>query len=199
VKGVFRLVLVVASAPLVSGCFYFPTTFGASGGESANASAAQANVRGAIPAIEAYYAENNTYSGVTLATLQEYDYGVKGVRIAIANDQTYCVESTAGGETYSKAGPAADILPGSCPPSAPPPELPEPAQTLREAVQAMENYRLAHGSFTNVMIKDLQVFAGPLEGVTIAHVTPGTYCLEKTVDGTTWIARESGDVGVGAC
>jgi hypothetical protein len=199
VKGVFRLVLVVASAPLVSGCFYFPTTFGASGGESANASAAQANVRGAIPAIEAYYADNNTYSGVTLATLQEYDYGVKAVRIAMANDQTYCAESTAGGETYSKAGPAADILPGSCPPSAPPPELPEPAQTLREAVQAMENYRLAHGSFTNVTIKDLQVFAGPLEGVTIAHVTPGTYCLEKTVDGTTWIARESGDVGVGAC
>lgn len=198
-KQGLRLLVLVAAVPVVSGCFYFPGSFGASGGESADASAAQANVRGAVPAIEAYYADNNTYSGVTLAALQEYDYGVADVRVVRANDQTYCLESTAGGETYSKAGPGGEILSGPCPPSAPPPTLPEPADTLRVAVRAMENYRLGHGSFTNVTIKDLQVFAGPLEGVTIAHVSPGRYCLEKTVDGKTWIARETGDVGIGVC
>lgn len=198
-KQGIRLLVLVAAVPVVSGCFYFPDSFGASGGESADASAAQANVRGAVPAIEAYYADNNTYSGVTLAALQQYDYGVKDVRVVVAEGQTYCLESSSGAETYSKAGPGGDILPGPCWPVATPPTLPAPADTLRVAVRAMENYRLAHGSFTNVTIKDLQVFAGPLEGVTIAHVSPGTYCLEKTVDGRTWIARETGDIGIGAC
>jgi hypothetical protein len=199
VKRVLRLVLVVACVPLVSGCFYFPGTFGASGGESAEASAAQANVRGAIPAIEAYYADNNTYSGVTVATLQEYDYGVKDVRIAMANDQTYCVESTAGGETYSKAGPAADILPGPCPPSAPPLELPKPAQSLHAAVRAMETYRLANGTYEGVTANYLERALPGIQGVVVVEATALSFCLEKGFEGTTWIARESGDVGVGAC
>ena len=198
-KGVFRLVLVVASVPLVSGCFYFPGTFGASGSESVEASAAQANVRGAIPAIEAYYADNNTYSGVTLAALQEYDYGVKEVKVVTANDQTYCLESTAGGETYSKAGPGGEILPGPCPPSAPPLELPEPARTLHAAVRAMENYLMAHGSYEDATLKNLETFVPGLDGVVVVEATALTFCLAKTADGATWIARESGDVGIGAC
>jgi hypothetical protein len=199
VKGVLRLLLVVASVPLVSGCFYFPGTFGASGGGSANASAAQANVRGAIPAIEAYYADNNTYSGVTLAALQDYDYGVKDVRVVMANDQTYCLESTAGGETYSKAGPGGEILPGPCPPSAPPLELPEPAKSLHVAVRAMETYRLANGSYEGVTANDLERFQPGVQGIVVVEATALSFCLEKSFDGTTWIARESGDVGVGAC
>jgi type II secretory pathway pseudopilin PulG len=114
VKGGLRLLVVVAVVPVVSGCFYFPGAFGASGSSSSSASSAQSNVRGAIPAIEAYYADNNTYSGVTLTTLQGYDYGVKEVKVVTADDQTYCLESTAGGETYSKAGPGGDIVPGAC-------------------------------------------------------------------------------------
>jgi hypothetical protein len=114
VKLGLRILLVVAVVPVVSGCFYFPGSFGASGGESADAASAQASVRGAVPAIEAYYADNNTYSGATLEALQQYDYGVKDVRLVTAEGETYCLESTAGGETYSKTGPGGDILPEAC-------------------------------------------------------------------------------------
>lgn len=198
-KSAFRLGLVAAAVPVLSGCFYFPGTFGASGGGSADAAAAQANVRGAIPAIEAYYADNNTYAGVSLETLQEYDYGVKDIRVVTANDQTYCLESGVGGETYSKAGPGADILPGYCPDltASPPLTLPEPAQTLHAAARTMENYRLAHGSYEGMTTRDLRAFG--VEGVTVAQATAKSYCLEKTVADARWIARESGDVGIGAC
>ena len=38
--------------------------------DRANESAAKANVRASIPGLEAYYADNNTYVGMTLAGLQ---------------------------------------------------------------------------------------------------------------------------------
>ena len=48
--------------------------------DRANKSAAQANVRASIPAVEAYYADNNTYAGATLSYLQStYDQGVKNI------------------------------------------------------------------------------------------------------------------------
>ena len=81
----------------------------------ADESAAQANVRAAIPAAEAYYADNNTYAGVALEYLQTtYDQGVKDITIQSADSTTYCIESTVGAETWKKAGPGADIVPGSC-------------------------------------------------------------------------------------
>jgi hypothetical protein len=76
---------------------------------------AETNVRAAIPAIEAYYADNGTYRGATAARLRAtYDLGLPDVKIALARKNTYCVESSAGGEIYSKHGPQADILPGGC-------------------------------------------------------------------------------------
>jgi len=84
--------------------------------DRANKSAAQANVRASIPAIEAYYADNNTYAGATLAYIQTtYDAGVKNIFIQSAGATTYCLESTVGAETWKKAGPGADILTGTCP------------------------------------------------------------------------------------
>ena len=84
--------------------------------DRANKSAAQANVRSSIPAVEAYFADNNTYAGATLAYLQTtYDQGVKNIVIQSATATTYCVESTVGAETFKKAGPGADIVSGACP------------------------------------------------------------------------------------
>ena len=84
--------------------------------DRANKSAAQANVRASIPAVEAYYADNNTYAGATLTYLQTtYDQGVKNIIIQSASSTTYCIESTVGAETWKKSGPGADILTGSCP------------------------------------------------------------------------------------
>src|SRR5919112_6443958 len=50
--------------------------------DRANNSAAKANVRASIPAVEAYNADNSKgYSGMTLAKLTAYDQGVKNVTI----------------------------------------------------------------------------------------------------------------------
>ena len=84
--------------------------------DRANKSAAQANVRASIPAIEAYYADNNTYAGATLSYLQTtYDQGVKNISIVTATSTTYCIQSTVGSETWQKSGPGADIITGACP------------------------------------------------------------------------------------
>ena len=84
--------------------------------DRANKSAAQANVRASIPAVEAYYADNNTYAGATLSYLQTtYDAGVKNIVVQSVSSTTYCIESTVGAETWKKSGPGSDILTGTCP------------------------------------------------------------------------------------
>ena len=84
--------------------------------DRANNSAAQANVRASIPAIEAFYADNNTYAGATLAYLQTtYDAGIKNIFVKTATSTTYCVQSTVGSMSWNKAGPGADIVTGACP------------------------------------------------------------------------------------
>jgi type IV pilus assembly protein PilA len=84
--------------------------------DRANDSAAKANVRAAIPAVEAYFADSTTgYTGMTLALLQStYDQGIKGITIESADATTYCVQSTVGGKTWKKDGPGADIATGAC-------------------------------------------------------------------------------------
>jgi type IV pilus assembly protein PilA len=84
--------------------------------DRANDSAAKANVRAAIPAVEAYFADSTTgYTGMTLAGLQTtYDQGIKGITIESADATTYCVQSVVGGKTWKKDGPGADIATGAC-------------------------------------------------------------------------------------
>ena len=84
--------------------------------DRANVSAAKANVRASIPAIEAYYADNNTYVGATLSYLQStYDQGVKNIVVQSAGSTTYCIQSTVGAEVWKKSGPGADIVTSACP------------------------------------------------------------------------------------
>jgi type IV pilus assembly protein PilA len=83
----------------------------------ANKSAAQANVRAAQPAIEAYNADNTAtgYIGATLAKLQSIDAGVKNVKVSVATAGGYCMVSTKpAGVLYHVSGPAGDIKAGSC-------------------------------------------------------------------------------------
>jgi type IV pilus assembly protein PilA len=82
--------------------------------------AAQANVRSAIPAIETFFADNGTYTGVENAAAGtppgaiSYDAGLN-VSWGAAGLQTatsYCVYSTVptvGGFTYFKSGPSGAI------------------------------------------------------------------------------------------
>ena len=84
--------------------------------DRANKTAAQANVRAAIPGMEAYNADHGTYAGATSAVLQaSYDAGIKHILVKSATATTYCIQSTVGASTYEKAGPSADIVSGACP------------------------------------------------------------------------------------
>lgn len=76
----------------------------------------KANVRASIPAVEAWYADHQTYAGMTLEGLRGYDAGIKEIEIRSATATGYCVESTVRGTTFSKPGPGADIVAGRCSP-----------------------------------------------------------------------------------
>ena len=85
----------------------------------ANNSAAQANVRAAVPGIEAYAADNTKtlYVGAHLTKLQlSYDAGIKNVTIKVnAAGTGYCIQNTKPtGSPYHKSGPGGDIVAGGC-------------------------------------------------------------------------------------
>lgn len=84
--------------------------------ERANSAAAQANVRSAIPAIEAYFADNDSYASMSTATLKaSYDAGISGtLTVNSAAATTYCVSSSVGGKVFRKNGPASDIEEATC-------------------------------------------------------------------------------------
>jgi type IV pilus assembly protein PilA len=86
--------------------------------DRANDSAAKANVRASIPAVEAFFADYGSttgYTGMTLGFLQtNYDQGIKNITIPTATSTTYCVQSVVGGKTWKKAGPDSDIVSGAC-------------------------------------------------------------------------------------
>jgi type IV pilus assembly protein PilA len=73
--------------------------------ERANDSAAQSNVRAALPAVEAYFADNGTYAGMDLAALQAIDQNVSLDGDPDVTATTYCIQSTVGGQTWSISGP----------------------------------------------------------------------------------------------
>ncbi len=86
----------------------------------AERSTAAANVRAIVPSIEAYGSDEGTYSSMTLAALKaDYDQALDVSRYSFGSaanltDSSYCVQSTAGAETWSKAGPGDPISPGAC-------------------------------------------------------------------------------------
>ena len=82
-------------------------------------SAAKANLRSLIPSVESYYADNNTYSGMTLAGLQTtYDQALDLSKYTLAGvaDTTYCVQSPqgTGSSVWRKNGPAAAMEKNHC-------------------------------------------------------------------------------------
>jgi type IV pilus assembly protein PilA len=94
----------------------------------AEASAAQANVRAAVPAVEAFYSDQGTYVGLNNAStaavpgMSYYD-PASAAKVNIDATQlsttSYCIYATSGGSTYYKLGPAGNITkdptPGATP------------------------------------------------------------------------------------
>ena len=91
--------------------------------DRANNSAAKADVRAAVPAVEAYNADNTGtgasagYAGMTVALLQAYDSAIVPAKLTIATSSatSYCIQSTVAQATWNKNGPGADITTGACP------------------------------------------------------------------------------------
>jgi type IV pilus assembly protein PilA len=86
--------------------------------DRANTSAAKANVRAAVPSVEAYYADRGTYSGMSIGALQAIDPSVKVAVDAspAPADSTYCIEnSSPTSPVYHKSNPGGDIVAGACP------------------------------------------------------------------------------------
>ena len=83
--------------------------------DRANKSAAQANVRSAVPAVEAFYSDHGTYSTMTDSALTSIDAGIKATVDTTAGTSTsYCIEATSGSYTYSKTGPGGNITEAAC-------------------------------------------------------------------------------------
>jgi hypothetical protein len=77
---------------------------------------AMSNVRAAIPATEAYYADHSGYRGATFNALRSYDSGLSpSVSVVTAGSKRYCLESTVNGQTASVSGPGGTVMQGACP------------------------------------------------------------------------------------
>src|SRR5215210_3698750 len=76
--------------------------------DRANDKAAGADVRAAIPSAEAWYADHDTYTGMTFPELQAIDSGVDVAAPVISTSavapnvpgDTYCLQKTVGGKTW---------------------------------------------------------------------------------------------------
>jgi type IV pilus assembly protein PilA len=85
--------------------------------QRANDAAAQANVRAAVPVVELYGTDpaNDGYVGMDAAgALTALDPSMDVVTVVSADADTYCIESTVDGITYSKDGPGAEITEAAC-------------------------------------------------------------------------------------
>ena len=83
--------------------------------DRANNNAAKANLRAALPAAEAYFADavadgggGGSYVGLTPAKLKAIDSGVSDtLTVANAAAASYCLTDTVGGKVWSVLGPGA--------------------------------------------------------------------------------------------
>jgi hypothetical protein len=78
--------------------------------------AAAANVRSAIPSLEAFYAEHGTYGGADVSALRrDYDPGIDlSVKLGWVETGRYCLEDTVEGQTASVTGPNGEVVFAGC-------------------------------------------------------------------------------------
>ncbi len=82
----------------------------------ANDAVASARIREAVPSIKAYFQDNATYTGLSVALLRaDYDKALPATLAFTSLTATgYCVETVAGGRTWRQNGPGARIERASC-------------------------------------------------------------------------------------
>ena len=78
-------------------------------------SSARANVRAALPAVAAFYADNGAYTRMTEAALQAIDQNVDLDGAPVVTATTYCIDSTVSGATWKISGPdTTAVVAGAC-------------------------------------------------------------------------------------
>jgi type IV pilus assembly protein PilA len=83
--------------------------------DRANQKAAESNVRSAIPSAEAFYSDNGTYSGMTVAALQAIDSGLSStITVSGATATGYCLQSVVSNKDAHVTGPGGTIAQTNC-------------------------------------------------------------------------------------
>ena len=111
----FTLVELVVVIVIMAILLAVAVGFQASARERAADVTARANIRTAVPAIEAYRSDAGTYAGMTLAGLQAaYSPGIEGITVVSTGSAAYCVRATVDGSAWYKAGPDGQITQTAC-------------------------------------------------------------------------------------
>ena len=98
------MVLIVIAVLL---CILVPSYLGFKG--RAEKTTAASNVREAIPAMRAFYNENSTYAGATLASLRAIDGGIASVTLSGLTSTSYTISLTQGSCWASVTGAGSSI------------------------------------------------------------------------------------------
>ena len=146
------------------------------------------DVRNAIPAAEAWYADHGTYAGMTVAKLRRaYDRSLKNVAVKRATKKGYCIQSTLRPFVHYD-GPVGPMRQNAC--GARGPEVPRPGPTpspapstaeqrLRAATPAIEAWAADHGGYAGMTIEGIRRWEASIEGITIVWTTRDRYCIES--------------------
>ena len=79
----------------------------------AQSAAAQSQVRAAVPTVEAYFSDNESYVGMTTAQLQAVDPRIEVTVVGVPSATSYCIRS-AGTPYHYKRGPTGAITTTAC-------------------------------------------------------------------------------------
>ena len=153
-------------------------------------------LRKAVPSIEAYWVDHNTYAGATLAKLRtDYDPSIADISIVTVREKTYCIEAAYGDSHAFHKGPEGDFMLGSCsdPESGKPynqsdnssdkSNASDPTMPLRASVPAIEAYYQDHTAYTGITLpKRRQQYDYGLPDIRVVHAQKETYCIEISVD-----------------
>ena len=109
-----RVTIIIAAVVVVS-TLGLTACGGGGGSATADAQLAADNVRSAMPSAEAYYADHDSYAGMSSEILREqYDGALPDISVDSASDEAYCIEETVGEETFKAQRPGGEVERGSC-------------------------------------------------------------------------------------
>jgi hypothetical protein len=146
-------------------------------------------VRTAIPAAIAYYADHGTWRGMTVNKLRRYDRSIKNVVVTRATKSGFCIQSTKTPFAHF-ASPSRDVRKGRCGvrgavipfvprTGSPPPPANTAEQRLRAAVPAIEAYAADHNGYAGMTIAALRRYDAGVVDITIVRATRSMYCIES--------------------